>query len=421
MKRTAVAIEAEAPDRFRGRPASFYLPFPRSQGSAPNAVWLYTANLAKAAGRVLGAEPTIHCPTGALTANDVLDYATPKQAQSSAGRFRYVPLVAKTLAKDVRRALQALHVGPELEHAKGCAFVWQYHNLFFRNGRVAARRSALPFVLHVDAPVVWEAERWGVKRPGWGPLLESFVEGGAFRQADVIACPSAEVAEQVKRIEPTASPLVTPAGVDTDLFEPRGTRDETRKRLGLAERIVVGWTGSFRSFHGVETLISEFALAQRERPELALLLVGDGLARPRVEERVRTSGADGVVLTGTVPHDAMPELLEAMDFCAVSPPPGEAGFHYSPMKLREYLAMERRAVAPHTGEIARVFSADLVTLYDHSSPGTLASTLVQLADIVATSGPRLAAAREFVRANMSWDENVRRILSAAYGCDVGSL
>ena len=66
----------------------------------------------------------------------------------------------------------------------------------------------------------------------------------------------------------------------------------------------------------------------------------------------RSGIADAVVLPGAIAHTDMPEFIAAMDVAVVSARP-DAGFHYSPLKLREYMACGVPVVAPRLGEIPR--------------------------------------------------------------------
>ena len=105
-----------------------------------------------------------------------------------------------------------------------------------------------------------------------------------------------------------------------------------RHRLGLDGRFVVGWVGSFRRFHAIEQAID----AMVGIDGATLLLVGDGPERPRIETLARAQNVTAV-FTGTVPHDELPLHLAAMDAALVVAGP-DAPFHYSPLKLAEYLA-----------------------------------------------------------------------------------
>jgi glycosyltransferase involved in cell wall biosynthesis len=233
------------------------------------------------------------------------------------------------------------------------AYVWHHHELFQRGGLAAATSRKCPLVVFVDAPIVWEGAQWNVKRPGWGAALERFGERPQLAVADVVACVTEEVAEQVVRIGAERDRVViTPCGVDVDRFHPEVSGETVRSRHGLTDRFVIGWAGTFHRFHGLDLLLDAFGAASRRHPDLALLLVGDGLDRPRVEARARDLGLDGVVFTGTVTHGEIPAHIAAMD-AAMVVDPGTASFHYSPLKLREYLACGRPVIAPRSGQISR--------------------------------------------------------------------
>ena len=201
--------------------------------------------------------------------------------------------------------------------------------------------SVSPSVLFVPAAKVWEAEQWGTTRPGWGRLLERRAERPALLGADLVACGSQPVVDQALRMGvPEDRVLLTPTGVDLDLFDEPPDPAPLRQRLDLEGRFVVGWVGSFRRFHAVEQAVE----AASTVPGAALLLVGDGPERARIERLARDLGVRAV-FTGTVPHDELPAYLAAMDVAVVLAQRGEP-FHYSPLKVAEYLAAGLPVVAP---------------------------------------------------------------------------
>ena len=80
-------------------------------------------------------------------------------------------------------------------------------------GTRLARALGVPSVVFVPAPLVWQAEQWGVRRPGWGGWIERAGERSPLQSADVVACGSEAVAEQVRRIGVNAERIViTPTG-----------------------------------------------------------------------------------------------------------------------------------------------------------------------------------------------------------------
>lgn len=138
--------------------------------------------------------------------------------------------------------------------------------------------------------------------------------------------------------------LITPTGVEVEPVPDRSHGEAVRHDLGLGSGFVLGWVGSFRPFHAVHRLVEAVAGLDG----VTLLLVGDGPERPRVQERARELGARGLHRPGG--HADLPRYLAAMDAAAVAPEHG--AFHYSPLKLAEYLVAALPVVAPDVDTVA---------------------------------------------------------------------
>lgn len=392
--------------------AVFVLPVATGGQLGPVAAYLSAGGWAAAAARVLG-DAWVVCPDGVLDPSETVRRATDAAIGTSAtvGHPR-VPEVVKTLAKDMRqqRRAAAFTVAPDGPWRDyHIDFVWQRHELFHTAGLDLAQHLDRPSVLFVPATKVWEAERWGTRRPGWGRLLERAGEAPALRRADVVACGSPEVAEQATRLGVAAERIVlTPTGVDVDRFAGTGSdRGELRARLGLTDRFVVGWVGSFRPFHAIESAVE----AVTDRPDTSLLMVGDGPERARVEALARAPGVHAV-FTGTVAHPDLPRYLSAMDVGLVLAPP-DGAFHYSPLKLAEYLASGLPVVAPAVEAITSRLTdgIDAVLVEPGDLPG-LRHAIARLhddSDLRRRIGKR---AREVAEVKWSWDEQIRRLMGA---------
>jgi glycosyltransferase involved in cell wall biosynthesis len=349
-----------------------------------------------------------------FTSEEALLYASRSGLTARPRRWwrPYAPEVAITAYKDVRELVRALQFSRDIRQlgqiGGNVKFVWQRHNLFATAGLNIARSLRCPLVLFVDAPTVWEDRKFGVNRPGWGKLIEAVGETPQFRRSDLIACVSDEVALEVcKRGAMEERVIITPNGVNLERFNPRVSGETVRQQAGLTERFVVGWMGSFRPFHGLDLTIKAAALLQRVVPNLALLLVGDGQERHRVQSLAQNLGLH-VCFTGTVSHDAVPEYIAAMDV-AVLASEATDGFHYSPMKLREYMACGRPTVAPRIGEIERLLidgtDALLVT---PGQPEALAQGIERLYrdDVLRLELGRSARAKVLA---CSWEHQVKRV------------
>jgi glycosyltransferase involved in cell wall biosynthesis len=317
--------------------------------------------------------------------------------------------VAKTAAKDIREWDRArrFHVDPDGPWTNSdVAFVWQRHELFHTAGIELAHRLQVPSVLFVPAAVVWESRQWSVRRPGWGAVLERVGEHKALKSADLVACGSELVAEQVHRMGVREDRMmVTPSGADLDLFDEQLDPEVVRKELRLTNRFVVGWVGSFRKFHALDVAVE--ALAGIEGA--TLLLVGDGPERARVRELGREYGV-AVRLTGTVPYQAVPKYLAAMDVALVLGSPDQA-FHYSPLKLAEYLAAGLPVVAPNVAQLHDRLTDNVdALLIPPGDPAALAASIKLLKDDPGLRQRLSRAAQETAATSWSWDNELQRIL-----------
>jgi glycosyltransferase involved in cell wall biosynthesis len=96
------------------------------------------------------------------------------------------------------------------------------------------------------------------------------------------------------------------------------TREQARARLGLPvdNTSVLGAVGRLVAGKGFACLIDAFAAASHERPDLRLVIVGEGAARAELQARIDASGLRGkVFLPGHVNDVA--QLYRAFDWVAM--------------------------------------------------------------------------------------------------------
>ena len=394
------------------RGAILVLPTVAAGQLGPVAAWVSTAGWASALRRALGAAWVV-TPVGVLTPDELRRRASAASltADSAPRPGRRVPVVVKTAVKDARewqraRSFRVDRAGPWTGHRVAC--VWQRHELFHTAGTRLARELGVPSVIFIPAPLVWQAEQWGVKRPGWGRWIERVGERVPLRSADVVACGSEAVAEQVRRIGVDEGRIViTPTGADSEVFGVTPDRDGMRAQLGLGDRFVVGWVGSFRRFHALDGAVD----AMSGLDGATLLLVGDGPERARLEQLARERNVP-VVFTGTVPHDSVPGYLAAMDVALVLAGKEQA-FHYSPLKLAEYLTAGLPVIAPRAGSLPDQLRDDVdALLVQPGDPADLARSLRRLQAEPAVRERLSRAARAVAAERWSWDGSAAKVLSA---------
>ncbi|HET9469109.1 MAG TPA: glycosyltransferase, partial [Vicinamibacterales bacterium] len=135
--------------------------------------------------------------------------------------------------------------------------------------------------------------------------------------------------------------------------------------------------------------------------------------------RVREAAAqlDGITLMGAVPHDEVPAILAAADigvapFDVAAHPSLAYEFHWSPLKIFEYMASGLPVVAPRIERLAHIVTHGVEgVLYDATDPDGLANAIESLAS-PASRAPLCVAARARAVADFGWTSHCRRLEAA---------
>ena len=325
------------------------------------AMWISVAGIAAAAKKKYGSALVVTSDRIAQP-EEVWDYPLEDAGVNSRLKLRKIKLLPSflhTLFSDFIlwknrgswKIAEKLHLKPE-----EVAFVWEKHDLFPGPGRKLADKWKVPLISYVHAPVVWEASKWGVKRFLWGKWLEKY-EAACLKEADYVGAVSEEVKRKLVAMGIAKKKIfVSPMAVAPEKFEVKEEiRNNLREELNIKNKFAIGWTGSFRSFHGMDYLVKAFSHIAKKYPEAVLLLVGEGNEMRETQELSLEMGiASSVIFTGRKPFKEMPKYIAAFDMAIVSADNGQA-FHYSPLKLREYMAGGKAVLAPRAGEIALLF------------------------------------------------------------------
>jgi glycosyltransferase involved in cell wall biosynthesis len=144
--------------------------------------------------------------------------------------------------------------------------------------------------------------------------LESFL----FRHADLIAVHSEGNRRYVLNAGGRPGKVtVIQNWVDTQAIQPSSRRNELRAALGLDHRFVVSFAGIMGYSQDLETVVHSAGIL-KERPEIAFLLVGDGIEKPKLEKLAHENHLDNVYFLPMQPKEKYPEVLAASDLCLVT-------------------------------------------------------------------------------------------------------
>ncbi|MGH7164419.1 MAG: glycosyltransferase family 4 protein [Nitrospiraceae bacterium] len=252
---------------------------------------------------------------------------------------------------------------------------------------------------------------WSGGRTGIGGRLRHWMAGQALRRCHRLVVLTEGLRDLVVGRYGVAAERVAvlPSGTDTELFAPRDRR-VCRRLAGLESQAeYVGFVGSFYQYQGLDCLLDAFVRVRHRRPSARLLLVGDGETAQSLRERAARLGlGEAVIWTGRVPYAQVPNLIGAMDVC-VAPFCGDRG-ETSPVKLFDYLACGRPAVASAIPSVSRVFTDRRgVVLVPPDDPTALATSLLTLLEHPESAGEIGQRGREFVEHRYSWSRLTREL------------
>lgn len=291
------------------------------------------------------------------------------------------------------------------------AVIYDRYNSYSTVALKAARRTGLPLLLEVNAPVAYERsvyERLPLKFRRLAERYERNILNGADRIFAVSTPLKRHLVDavgiDVRKI------IVLPNGANPELFCPR-EGSEMRRRYAIADRTLIGFVGILRPWHGVDLLLTAFQKLRSHIPSVHLLIVGDGPIQHQLESQARDLGLDGAVtFTGRVRHADIVGHIAAMDIC-VSP---HATFYASPMKLLEYMAMEKAVVAPAMENIRELIDdGENGLLFDRGSADALAAAMRRLVDDARLRRSLGARARQSVVDRFNWRHNARCVAHTA--------
>jgi glycosyltransferase involved in cell wall biosynthesis len=377
----------------------------------------------------------------ARTGHDVLVAApramgsVPEEAAELAGRFVPLPMSNATnavharlgeymglhglegsLPRDVRYMLHDLDLRQALRRLvvdEEPGFIYARASLFSSAAVAVSQETGRPLLMEVNAPLAAEQAKY---RGGALHDMALAVERKTVTEADAVLAVSQAVREHVLALGAKPERVhVFPNGVDLTRFHPARPDSALRRRLGLGDGPVIGFVGGLRPWHGVESLPELLARLVPHHPETQLLIVGDGPLRSDVENALTARGVrERAVLTGTMPHAAVPDAIRLLDVALAPYPALEHDFYFSPLKLFEYMACGVAVAVPHIGQIRGVIDdGETGLLYEAGNLDALVAVCDRLLQEDGLRRRLGAAGARLVAEHYTWDGNARRAVELA--------
>jgi len=220
--------------------------------------------------------------------------------------------------------------------------IYERYSPFAVSGSILAKERKIPHILEVNALLAEEGKTY---RKQALQEASEVLENIAFNSSSFIVTVTRELRESLIDLGiPSTKVMDVQNGVDEIFFRP--VEDSIRK--DFRDKIVIGFLGSLKPWHGIDMLIDSFRILVDEAV-YHLMIVGDGPMMKKLRP-LEKEFPGRVTLTGNINHNDVPKYVHAMDI-ALAPYPKLEKFYFSPLKLLEYMALGRAIIATDIGGI----------------------------------------------------------------------
>lgn len=144
---------------------------------------------------------------------------------------------------------------------------------------------------------------------------------------------------------------VVPNAVDIEHFHvSKGPDLELKASLGLTDKRVIGFIGSFYAYEGLDLLISALPRILKQARDVRLLLVGGGPQEASLKAQAKGLGIDDkVIFVGRIPHADVCRYYDLLDLLAYPRQPMRLTELVTPLKPLEAMAQGHLLIASDVG------------------------------------------------------------------------
>ena len=135
------------------------------------------------------------------------------------------------------------------------------------------------------------------------------------------------------------------SGVCTTLFNPKNYVSESmelKRKLGLSGKFIVFYHGVFGTTRGLTETIKAIKILKSAYPNIVFFLLGTGSIVPMLKHLIKREELQNkVIIHNPVDYGEVPKYIGMSDVCIVPLPNHPFWRFQCPLKLLEYLAMEK--------------------------------------------------------------------------------
>lgn len=275
----------------------------------------------------------------------------------------------------------------------------------------AAKKHNIPLVYECRA--FWEdaaVDHGTASEGGLRYYLTKMLETYIFKKADAITtiCEGLRADIMSRGIAAEKITVIANA-VDIDQFICGVAADrDLRAELGLQDKIVLGFIGSFYAYEGLPLLLEALPIVLQKQPTVRLLLVGGGPQEALLKQKVQELGLEGnVIFTGRVNHERVQDYYNQVDIFIYPRLSIRLTELVTPLKPLEAMAQGKLVVASDVGGHKELMVEGVTgCLFKAGDKHALAHTVLSLLDVPESWDAMRKAGRSFVEQQRNWARSV---------------
>ncbi len=275
----------------------------------------------------------------------------------------------------------------------------------------AAKKYNIPLVYECRA--FWEdaaVDHGTACEGGLRYYLSKMLETYIFKQANAITtiCEGLRADIISRGIAPEKITVIANA-VDIEQFTYGVIADQALKnQLGLQDKIVLGFIGSFYAYEGLPLLLEALPIILQKQPALKLLLVGGGPQEALLKQKVQELGLEqDVIFTGRINHECVQDYYKQVDIFIYPRLSMRLTELVTPLKPLEAMAQGRLVVASDVGGHKELIEEGVTgCLFKAGDKLALATTVLNLLDAPERWDALRKAGRSFVEQQRNWPRSV---------------
>ena len=274
-----------------------------------------------------------------------------------------------------------------------------------------AKKYNIPLVYECRA--FWEdaaVDHGTASEGGLRYLLTKMLETYIFKQAEAITtiCEGLRT-DIISRGIASEKITVIANAVDVEQFTTSIVVDQTLKtQLGLQDKIVLGFIGSFYAYEGLSLLLEALPIMLQRQPTIRLLLVGGGPQDAILKQKVQDLGLKNeVIFTGRINHERVKDYYNQIDILVYPRLSMRLTELVTPLKPLEAMAQGRLVVASDVGGHKELIEQGITgCLFEAGNKQDLANKVLNLIDAPEYWDDMRKAGRWFVEQQRNWPQSV---------------